>query len=99
MLSPRSLRGPNAHARGRDALGDSSFSRFSTNMNKLYWLTAMTLVACGGAGSPDCDAPGHACTWLGLPGESGFNGDGKGRLDTKLYWSMDMAFDAAGSAW
>jgi hypothetical protein len=68
-------------------------------MNKLNWLAAIALVACAGEDAPDCDASGHACTWLGLPGESGFNGDGRDRLDTKIYWSMDMAFDAEGAAW
>jgi DNA-binding beta-propeller fold protein YncE len=68
-------------------------------MNKLYFLAALALCACGDDDAPDCDAPGHACTWLGLPGESGFNGDGRDRLATKMYWSMDMAFDADGAAW
>jgi hypothetical protein len=68
-------------------------------MNKLSWLAAIALVACGGDDTRDCDASGHACTWLGLPGESGFNGDGLNRLDTRVYWSMDMAFDADGMAW
>lgn len=61
------------------------------------------LVACGGGDDADpaqrCDEPGRACTWLGLPGQSGFNGDGKSRLETKLYWSMDMAFAADGTPW
>jgi hypothetical protein len=48
---------------------------------------------------PGCDDPGNACTWLGLPGADGFNGDGKDRLATKLYWSMDMVFAADGSPW
>jgi DNA-binding beta-propeller fold protein YncE len=58
------------------------------------------LIACGSDDEPpNCDEPGHACTWLGLPGESGFNGDGKNRLETKLYWSMDMAFGPDGTPW
>jgi hypothetical protein len=46
-----------------------------------------------------CDEPGHACTWLGIPGKSGFNGDGKSRLETKMYWSMDMVFADDGTPW
>jgi DNA-binding beta-propeller fold protein YncE len=72
---------------------------FDIVMNKLSLLAAIGLVACGGSDAPDCDTPGHACTWLGLPGEYGFNGDGKDRLDTKLYWSMDMAFATDGTPW
>jgi len=65
-------------------------------------LAASGLAACSGdepAAPPDCDASGNACTWLGLPGEIGFNGDGRSRLETKLSWSMDMAFDADDNAY
>lgn len=59
--------------------------------------------ACSGpedtALDPACEEPGNACTWLGLPGESGFNGDGLTRRNTKIYWSMDMAFSDDGVAW
>ncbi|HKY39271.1 MAG TPA: hypothetical protein VJN18_25210 [Polyangiaceae bacterium] len=41
---------------------------------------------------------GHACVWLGSQ-EEGFNGDGHDRLDTDIYWSMDMAFGADGTPW
>jgi DNA-binding beta-propeller fold protein YncE len=68
-------------------------------MTKLWLLAALGLVACAGTDDPDCDASGNACTWLGLPGESGFNGDGKDRRDTKMYWSMDMAFGPDGMPW
>jgi len=68
-------------------------------MTKVWLLAALGLAACSGAGDPDCEASGNACTWLGLPGESGFNGDGKDRLDTKMYWSMDMVFGADGTPW
>ncbi len=67
-------------------------------MTKLGLLAALGLLACSDD-RPDCDAPGNACTWLGLPGESGFNGDGKDRLDTKMYWSMDMVFADDGTPW
>ena len=46
-----------------------------------------------------CDDSGHACTWAGIAGEFGFNGDGLHRLDTKLYWTMDMKFAADGTPW
>jgi len=46
-----------------------------------------------------CNESGHACTWLGLPGEFGFNGDGHRRQDTMIYWSMDMAFGEGGIVW
>jgi streptogramin lyase len=34
-----------------------------------------------------------------LPGEEGFNGDGRHRLDTRIYWSMDMLFASDGTPW
>jgi len=68
-------------------------------MTKMLMLAALGLLACSGDDAPDCDTSGNACTWLGLPGESGFNGDGKNRLDTKMYWSMDMVFGEDGTPW
>src|SRR5687768_5590183 len=41
---------------------------------------------------------GHACVWLGT-GAEGFNGDGHDRLQTDIYWSMDMTFGADGTPW
>lgn len=66
---------------------------------------AAALGGCGGASAPDCDAPGVACTWAGIPGEGGFgvpgkagqNGDGVFRLDTKLYFPMDVSFAPDGT--
>ena len=52
--------------------------------------------ACGGE-PKDCESQGQACTWLGIPGDEGFNGDGHHRLDTRLYWSFDMIFTADGT--
>jgi hypothetical protein len=46
-----------------------------------------------------CDTPGIACTWLGMPGQLGFNGDGHDRLHTMLYWTMDMLFAQDGTVW
>jgi DNA-binding beta-propeller fold protein YncE len=47
----------------------------------------------------DCNTSGHACTWAGLPGEEGFNGDGLHRLDSRLYWTFDMLFASNGDRW
>lgn len=82
-------------------------------MRHTFWLfAALGLIGCSGSDSDStkidrvqllssapCQEPGHACTWLGLPGKVGFNGDGLRRENTKIYWSMDMAFGADGSIW
>lgn len=44
-----------------------------------------------------CGGVGIACTWIGIDGEEGFNGDGRHRLDTRLYWSMDLIFGQDGT--
>ena len=64
-------------------------------------LACALATGCSDEGSdPVCEeAPGIACTWLGIPGEEGFNGDGRHRLDTRLYWTMDMLFARDGTAW
>ncbi len=46
-----------------------------------------------------CNESGQACTWLGMPGQTGFNKDGHDRLSTMIYWSMDMLFAKDGSVW
>jgi hypothetical protein len=46
-----------------------------------------------------CNESGHACTWLGLPGQEGYNGDGHRREETMIYWSMNMVFGADGVTW
>lgn len=56
-------------------------------------------VGCGDEPSPCAEESGIACTYLGLPGEEGFNGDGHHRLDTMMYWSMDMLFASDGTPW
>jgi sugar lactone lactonase YvrE len=53
---------------------------------------AAAALAMGCGGDQPCGGPGVACTWLGIPGEEGFNGDGRHRLQTRIYWSMDMIF-------
>src|SRR5688572_12984244 len=90
-------------ARARQArLRDVRVRFWDYDMNKLWWClwgcSALGLLACGDD-ETNCDEPGRACTWLGLPGESGFNGDGKDRLETKMYWSMDMTFGPDGTPW
>jgi hypothetical protein len=69
---------------------------------KLAWLPSL-LVLAGAAACGDearrCDEPGRACTWAGLPGVFGFNGDGHHRLATELYWTMDLSFDPDGTVW
>jgi hypothetical protein len=61
----------------------------------------VTSLACGEEEkeAPDCTTAGHACTWAGLAGQEGFNGDGHHRLDTMLYWSMDVLFASDGTPW
>jgi DNA-binding beta-propeller fold protein YncE len=59
---------------------------------------SLGLAGCGGMDS-QCDASGHACTWLGEPEHTAFNKDGHDRLSTALYWSMDMLFAHDGTAW
>lgn len=63
---------------------------------KLGWIALgalSSLAACGDdLGSPQCDEAGIACTWAGMAGEVGFNGDGHDRKSTMLYWTMDMVW-------
>jgi len=60
-----------------------------------------TLAGCGdNAGLQVCsETPGNACVWAGKSGVEGFNGDGLHRLETELYWTMDMKFASDGSVW
>ena len=46
-----------------------------------------------------CDEPGQACVFAGRSGVVGFNGDGHDKLDTELYWTMDLAFAPDGIVW
>ncbi len=55
--------------------------------------------ACGDNVVSHCDDPGRACTWAGISGEYGFTEDGQHRLETKLYWTMDLSFAADGTVW
>jgi len=67
---------------------------------KRVCLTFLLLASAAGCDEETrCDEPGRACTWAGRPGVFGFNGDGHHRLDTELYWTMDLAFAADGTVW
>lgn len=86
----------------RLASADDTISVLSGGCMKLAWLAALLALpgaaACGDDPSR-CDEPGRACTWAGRPGVFGFNGDGHHRLDTELYWTMDLSFAADGTVW
>lgn len=70
------------------------------------------LAACGG-GEKDDDgmvmlpdsacaedqASGTACTWMGIKGDEGYNGDGRPRWQTKINLSQDLIFFPDGTAW
>jgi glucose/arabinose dehydrogenase len=65
-------------------------------------LVPVVLVASFGCGDNigTCEErSGVACNFLGKPGVYGFNGDGHSRLDTELYWTMDLSFAADGTIW
>jgi len=66
-------------------------------------LTVLAIAGAIGCGdnqqSTLCDEPGRACTFAGRPGVVGFNGDGHDRLDTELYWTMDLSFASDGTVW
>ena len=72
----------------------------------LIALTTGAVMALGACGNTDpeepaaCpDEPGIACTWAGIGGTRGFNGDGKPRLDSWLYFVEDLSFAPDGRAW
>jgi sugar lactone lactonase YvrE len=54
-----------------------------------------------GPSSDPCEgqAPGTACTWLGIKADEGFNGDGHPRWQTRLNQVQDLVFLADGTAW
>ena len=85
-------------SRSRSSL---SFRRSSGRSTCVSAGLALTLALAGLTGcsepTPPCEGVGIACTWLGIPGEEGFNGDGHHRLDTRLYWSMDLIFASDGT--
>ncbi|MEN9578100.1 MAG: hypothetical protein RJA70_1109 [Pseudomonadota bacterium] len=52
-----------------------------------------------GAAEVDCDAAGAACTWGGVKGKRGFNGDGLPLAESWLGFVSDLTFDPEGRAW
>lgn len=64
----------------------------------------IAFVLAGCPGDPDiqdpCEGlePGHACTWLGIKGEDGFNGDHH-RVQTRVNQVQDLVFLPDGTAW
>ncbi len=61
--------------------------------------SCVSLSACGGEDDPCADTPyGAMCTWLGLPGEAGFNGEGKMRWETQVNEVQDLVFLPDGDA-
>jgi streptogramin lyase len=69
-------------------------------------LSSLVVVGCdGGDDDEDVDRSckalesGQACTWMGLPLEEGFNGDGLHRRKTIVSQPQDLLFMPDGSAW
>ncbi len=60
-------------------------------------LMAAATLATAGCGTCE-DKSGNACVWAGT-GELGFNGDGKSRLETRMYWPVDVEFAPDGTPW
>lgn len=72
-------------------------------VRSIFFATGLALAACSDGGTeppPPCaEEPGHACVWLGQTGNEGYNGEGLHRLETAIYWSMDMLFTQSGDTW
>jgi sugar lactone lactonase YvrE len=70
-------------------------------LRRLVLVGTLLATACGGDDAPaDCsDEPGTACTWAGVAAHAGFNGDGKPRQESWLYWPMDVTFAPDGRPW
>jgi len=74
-------------------------------------VSLLSVTACGGGDDPPItedatvaprvctETSGHACVYLGQTGNEGYNGDGLHRLNTAIYWSMDMLFHSDGTPW
>lgn len=66
-----------------------------------FWTACLVLLlcACGGEADPCADAePGTVCTWLGVAGEAGYNGEGLMRWQTQVNEVQDLVFRADGTA-
>ncbi len=63
-------------------------------------LLGLALVTgCGDSDPCEDLESGEACTWLGLKGEEGFNGDGLHRSETRVSQPQDLLFMPDGTAW
>ncbi len=82
------------------------------SMRRCASIVGLGLLAVGSAGCTEEDppvearidpclgqTPGTACTWLGIKGETGFNGDGHARWDTQVNQVQDLLFMPDGTAW
>lgn len=74
-------------------------------MQRFRWDFAASMVLMLGTVASGCSTdpcadlqPGMACTWLGVAGEEGFNGD-RHRSETRINQVQDMVFLADGTAW
>ena len=77
--------------------------RLTSTRHRLAGFTALAIVATlatAGCDPDPCDglASGHACTWLGVPDEPGFNGD-QHRRQTQINLAQDLLFMPDGTAW
>jgi hypothetical protein len=66
-------------------------------MRRLF-LCAGLAVAVSGCGGECKEVSGNACVWAGT-GELGDNGDKKHRLETRLYWPIDVELAPDGTPW
>jgi NHL repeat/PQQ-like domain len=65
-------------------------------------LFLVTSIACGGGGesASECSEElGTACTWAGVKGSRGFNGDGLDRTESWLMYVSDLTFGPDGLAY
>ena len=62
-------------------------------------ITAFVLALPGCDNDPCDDAPGSVCTWAGVKGQRGYNGDGLDRQESWLAFPSDLTFDPQGAPW
>lgn len=64
-------------------------------LSLVFWLCVACTAEASHTGEDTsrlCNESGHACTWAGVPGQEGFNGDGHAARQTQLYWPFDVLF-------
>lgn len=64
----------------------------------ILWVAALAGAGCGSSDPCDGVPSGGACTWLGTPGQEGFNGD-RDRLSTQVNQVQDLIWLPDGTAW